>query len=150
MQPDSSAIHVWLVLWKAARAIEQNAMKSVSGLGLGLSDFAVLEALLHTGAQPVNTLGKKVLLTSGSITTAIDRLESRNLVSRTAHRTDKRARIVLLTDDGRRIIEDAFRRHQRDMEEVMAVLTADERLQLIALLKKVGLYAAARLTDVEV
>ena len=40
-----------------------------------MSDFAVLEALLHKGAQPVNVIGKRVFLTSGSITTAIDRLE---------------------------------------------------------------------------
>lgn len=35
----------------------------------------VLEALLHKGPLPVNALGEKVLLTSGSITTAVDRLE---------------------------------------------------------------------------
>jgi MarR family 2-MHQ and catechol resistance regulon transcriptional repressor len=64
---------VWLVLWKAARAVEQNAVNSVSRLDLGLSDFAVLEVLFHKGPQPVNVIGKRVLLTSGSITTAIDR-----------------------------------------------------------------------------
>src|SRR6266404_1545563 len=93
---ETSAIHVWLVLWRAARAIEQNAINSVLGLGLGLSEFAVLEVLLHKGPLPVNVIGKKVLLTSGSITAAIDRLESRNLVHRTADRQDRRARIVHL------------------------------------------------------
>jgi MarR family 2-MHQ and catechol resistance regulon transcriptional repressor len=75
----ASAVHVWLVLWKAAHAVEQNAANSVSALGLGLSDFAVLESLLHKGPQRVNVIGQKILLTSGSITTAIDRLESRKL-----------------------------------------------------------------------
>jgi MarR family 2-MHQ and catechol resistance regulon transcriptional repressor len=56
----------------------------VSALGLGGSDFAVLEVLLHKGPEPVNIIGKKVLLTSGSITAAVDRLESRKLVRRTA------------------------------------------------------------------
>jgi hypothetical protein len=51
---NASATHVWVVLWKAARAVEENAMTSVAGLGLGLSDFAVLEVLLHKGPQPVN------------------------------------------------------------------------------------------------
>jgi MarR family 2-MHQ and catechol resistance regulon transcriptional repressor len=87
---DVSATLVWLVLWKAARAVEQNAMSSVSELGLGLSDFAALEALLHKGPQPVNVIGKKILLTSGSITTAIDRLESRKLVHRAPHPEDQR------------------------------------------------------------
>src|SRR5437762_1600154 len=99
-----SGTHVWLILWKAARAVEQNAINSVSRLGLGLSDFAVLEVLLHKGAQPVNVIGRKILLTSGSITTAIDRLESRKLVRRTPHPEDQRTRLVQLTEKGKRLI----------------------------------------------
>ena len=142
-----AATHVWLVLWKAAHAIGQNAMRSVSALGLGSSDFAVLEVLLHKGPQPVNVIGKKVLLTSGSITAAVDRLESRKLVRRTANLTDARGRIVQLTKPGRRLIERAFQKHASDMEETMAVLRLGEREELIRLLKKVGLWAAARLDD---
>ena len=142
-QKDSSATHVWLVLWKAARAVEQNAMSSVSGLGLGLSDFAVLEVLLHKGPQPVNAIGKRILLTSGSITTAIDRLESRKLVHRTRHPEDQRSRLVELTDEGKRLIECAFRHHADDIEKTMAVLARNERLELIRLLKKLGIFAAA-------
>src|ERR1700747_2386538 len=96
-----AATHVWIVLWKAAHAIEQNAVQSVSALGLGLSEFAVLEVLLHKGPQPVNAIGKRVLLTSGSITAAVDRLESRNLVRRTADPQDRRTRIVHLTETGK-------------------------------------------------
>ena len=142
-----AATHVWLVLWKAAHAIEQNAMRSVSALALGNSDFAVLEVLLHKGPQPVNVIGKKVLLTSGSITAAVDRLESRKLVRRTADLTDGRGRIVQLTKAGRSLIERAFQKHAIDMEETMAVLRSGERTELVRLLKKVGMWAAARLDD---
>ena len=140
-----AATHVWMVLWKAAHAIEQNALRSVSASGLGLSEFAVLEVLLHKGPQPVNVIGKKVLLTSGSITAAVDRLESKNLVRRTADTRDLRARVVLLTETGRRVIERVFRQHANDMEETMAVLRSRERTELVRLLKKVGMWAAARL-----
>lgn len=139
-----AGIHVWLILWKAAYSVEQSALNSVSALGLGLSDFAVLEVLLHKGPQPVNVIGKKILLTSGSITTAIDRLESRKLVRRTPHREDRRARLVELTRDGRRLIECAFRRHALDMEEIIAVLSPEERAELIRLLKKLGKFAASK------
>jgi len=144
---NASATHVWLVLSKAARAVEQNATNSVSGLGLGLTDFAILEVLLHKGAQTVNAIGKKILLTSGSITTAIDRLESRKLVARTPHPEDQRARLVQLTAQGKGLIEDAFRQHALDMEQTMAVLTPNERVELTRLLKKVGIFAAARLNE---
>ena len=54
-----SGIHVFLVLWKAARSVEAYAEKSVSELEMCGSDFAVLEALLHKGPLPVNEIGKK-------------------------------------------------------------------------------------------
>ena len=146
---EASATRVWLILWKASRALEQNALSSVAGLGLGLSDFAVLEVLLHKGPQPVNVIGKKILLTSGSITAAVDRLESRKLVRRSADLQDRRSRIVQLTDSGRRLIEQAFERHQTDMEEAMTVLRSSERIELVRLLKKVGIWAEARLTHKE-
>jgi MarR family 2-MHQ and catechol resistance regulon transcriptional repressor len=140
-----AATHVWWVLRKAAHAIEQNAVRSVAALGLGLSEFAALEALLHKGPQPVNVIGERVLLTSGSITAAVDRLESRKLVRRTADPGDHRARIVRLTKTGRHLIERAFQQHAIDMEETMAVLRSSERTELVRLLKKVGMWAAARL-----
>lgn len=139
------AIHVWLILWKAAQAVQQNAARSVAALGLGISDFAVLEVLLHRGPQPVNVIGKKVFLTSGSITSAIDRLESKRLVSRTADTHDLRSRIVDLTPRGRKLIQHAFARHALDIEETMAILKPRERMQLTHLLKKLGMWAAARL-----
>lgn len=144
---ETSALHVWLVLWKASRAIEQNALDSIAGLGLGLSDFAVLETLLHKDAQPVNVIGKRILLTSGSITAAIDRLEAKRLVRRTAAPADRRARLVQLTTTGRRLIEAAFERHAVDMEETLAVLKSAERMELIRLLKKAGLWAQSRIDN---
>jgi MarR family 2-MHQ and catechol resistance regulon transcriptional repressor len=141
---EESATHVWLVLSKACHAVERNALSSIAGLGLGLSDFAVLELLLNKGPQPVNTVGRRVLLASGSITAAVDRIEARGLVRRTVDAGDRRARIVELTDPGLRLIEQAFAKHVLDMEETMAVLRPAERTQLVRLLKKVGLWAEAR------
>ena len=139
-----SGIHVFLVLWKAARAVEAYAQNSVSHLEMCGSDFAVLEALLHKGPLPVNEIGKKILLTSGSITVAVDRLEDRGLVERRAHGTDRRAKIVHLTREGRKLIARAYASHAADMEQLaLASLTVDERRTLIRLLKKIGYEAAA-------
>ena len=138
-----SGVHVFLVLWKAARAVEAYATKSVTELEIAGSDFAVLEALLHKGPLPVNEIGRKVLLTSGSITVAVDRLEQRGLVERGAHSTDRRARIVKLTKEGRKLITRAYARHAADMEQLAsASLTKAERQTLIRLLKQIGYEAA--------
>ena len=138
-----SGVHVWLVLWKAAQAVEGYAKRSIEHLELCGSDFAVLEALLHKGPLPVNEIGKKVLLTSGSITVAVDRLETKGWVERRAHGTDRRARIVHLTKDGRKIITRVYADHAADMERLSSnSLSREERKTLIGLLKKIGLKAA--------
>ena len=144
-----AATHVWWVLRRATHAIEQNAVRSISALGLGLSEFAVLEVLLHKGPQPVNVIGKKVLLTSGSITAAVDRLVAKKLVRRTADTADLRARIVQLTKTGRHSIKRAFQQHAMDMEESLAVLRSSERAELERLLKKAGMWAAVRLEGID-
>ena len=140
-----SGVHVFLVLWKAARAVQTYAEKSITELALCGSDFGVLEALLHKGPLPVNEIGKKILLTSGSITVAVDRLEKRGLVERRAHGTDRRARIVHLTKEGRKLITRAYAQHAADLEQLAsASLTTTERATLISLLKKIGYKAAAQ------
>ena len=138
-----SGVHVFLVLWKAARAVEAYAEKSIAQLEMCGSDFAVLEALLHKGPLPVNEIGRKVLLTSGSITVAVDRLETKALVERRAHGTDRRARIVHLTKEGRKLITRVYADHASDMEQLVSdSLTRTERETLISLLKKIGYEAA--------
>ncbi|MCU1265890.1 MAG: transcriptional regulator, MarR family [Acidobacteria bacterium] len=138
-----SGVHVFLVLWKASHAAQAYAEKSISELEMCGSDFAVLEALLHKGPLPVNEIGKKVLLTSGSITVAVDRLETKGLVERRAHGTDRRARIVHLTRGGRKLITRIYADHAADMERLTsASLTRAERKTLIVLLKKIGYEAA--------
>src|SRR5258705_4964857 len=97
-----SGVHVFLVLWKAARAAQAYAEKSISELEMCSSDFAVLEALLHKGPLPINEIGKKVMLTSGSITVAVDRLEAKGLVERRAHSTDPRAEDVSFSHASKR------------------------------------------------
>jgi len=140
-----SGVHVFLVLWKAARAVETYAENSITELEMCGSDFAVLEALLHKGPLPINEIGKKVLLTSGSITVAVDRLESKGLVQRRASGTDRRARIAHLTKAGRELITRVYADHASDMERLAAAsLNRAERETLIRLLKKIGYEAAAR------
>jgi MarR family 2-MHQ and catechol resistance regulon transcriptional repressor len=142
IQEAPSGIHTWLVLWKTARAVEICAHRSIQAMGLGVSDFAVMEALLHKGSLPVNVIGSKVLLTSSSMTAAVDRLEAQGLVERHDDPSDRRARLVSLTKKGARMISTAFRLHAKDMELLMAPLEEEERTTLVLLLRKLGRNAA--------
>jgi len=139
---DASGVHVWLVLMKAFQALMPHAAESIERTELGDSDFRVLEALLHKGPLPVNTLGPKVWLTPGSISVAVERLVKKGLVSRKGHPRDRRVRQVELTAKGRALITRGFLEHAAAMESVVSVLSKNERLTLLRLLKKLGKHAA--------
>ena len=139
---DSTGVHVWLVLMKAFQALFPHAEESIKRTELGDSDFRVLEALLHKGPLPVNTIGSKVWLTPGSISVAVDRLVKKGLVSRKDHPDDRRVRRVELTAKGRALITRGFREHAAAMEAAVGVLSKNERLTLLRLLKKLGKHAA--------
>jgi MarR family 2-MHQ and catechol resistance regulon transcriptional repressor len=104
---------------------------------MGDSDFRVLEVLLHKGSLPVNTIGPKVWLTPGSIGVAVDRVEEKALVKR-KNTDDRRVRLVELNAKGRALITKTFREHATAIEEAAAVLSKEERLILLRLLKKLG------------
>jgi MarR family 2-MHQ and catechol resistance regulon transcriptional repressor len=140
-----SGVHLWLILWKAYDTLRAHAEKHIESLGLGLSDFGILESLLHKGPQPVNTIGAMIRLTSGSITAAVDRLEEKGLVERKSDPADGRARVVHLTATGRKLISDAFDDHKQAMERATSGLTAAERKEAAALLRKLGVSAQGML-----
>jgi MarR family transcriptional regulator, 2-MHQ and catechol-resistance regulon repressor len=143
MPEDIHGVHVWLIVMKAFHAVAAYAARSFRQSGLGDSDFRVLEVLLHKGPLPVNTIGPKVFLTPGSISTAVDRLYERGLVTRTEDKTDRRVRVVDLTPKGSRLIDRIFTEHAEHLEKLAEVLTPAERVQLMKALKKLGKQAAA-------
>jgi MarR family transcriptional regulator, 2-MHQ and catechol-resistance regulon repressor len=142
-----TAPRLWLVMTRSHHALRLLAEQSIVRTGLCLTDFAALEALLHKGPLTISAIQDKVLLASGSMTAAIDRLEKRGLVVRKSASSDRRARIVELTAQGKRVAVEYFEKHARDLEDLMSVLSATEKQQIYASLKKIGLLAAEKLDD---
>src|SRR6266581_1574222 len=89
-----------------------------------------------------NSSGVHVWLAPGSISVAVDRLVKKGLVSRKDHPDDRRVRRVELTPKGRALITRGFGEHAAAMENVADVLSRNERLTLLRLLKKLGKHAA--------
>jgi MarR family 2-MHQ and catechol resistance regulon transcriptional repressor len=139
--------HVWLVMMKAMRALTRYATAGIDETGLGLSDFGILEVLLHKGPLPVNTIGPIVDLTRGSISTAVDRLVAKGLVSRVETAEDRRVRMVALTPRGKDLIVSAFKMHSGQMKSVFSDLSQEELRGLEVALKKVGKRAATLLEE---
>jgi MarR family transcriptional regulator, 2-MHQ and catechol-resistance regulon repressor len=146
---EKPGIHTWLVLMKAHRTLKRHAERSIQALDMCLSDFAILEALLHKGPQSVRDLGRRIDLTSGSMTTAIDRLETRGLVTRADHATDRRTWVIHLTPEGRTLISKVFAGHEQAMDRAMRGLSKTERATLTDLLKRLGTTADEQLAQEE-
>src|SRR5882724_6655481 len=140
---DASHVHAWLVLGKAFHAMTKFTTAGIQKSGLGESDFRVLEVLLHKGPLPVNVIGPKVFLTPGSISTAVDRLLGKGLVSREENPEDRRIRVVALTDRGKALILPIYRKHVEDVRQVFAEFTPSDIRQLERLMKKAGRKAEA-------
>jgi MarR family 2-MHQ and catechol resistance regulon transcriptional repressor len=136
-------VHCWLVWRKADKAARDFLYRGIQETGISDTDFRVLEALLHKGPLPVNTIGPKVHLTPGSISVAIDRLLEKGFVSRTESPDDRRVRIVALTNAGKDLILPIFRKHSAEIGKVFARTSPKELQTLESVLKKAGKRARA-------
>src|SRR6266850_1004340 len=115
-----AAPRLWLVIAKSYRALSLLAEWSIANTGLCLTDFAALEALLHKGPLTISQIQEKVRLASGSMTAAVDRLEKLGLIVRKASTSDRRARILKLTPQGKRLAASSFKQHAKDLEALMS------------------------------
>lgn len=138
----SSALKLWVVMNRAVRSIEEQLRPQVEAHGLSMTEFAVLEVLLHKGTLPIGEVGARVLRASGSMTYVVDKLEQRGLLARQTCPEDRRVVHAALTDAGRRLIERVFAEHAALLEQVAGELTPQEQATAVTLLKRLGLSAA--------
>ena len=137
------ALKLFVVLARANRAVEEHMSADIRRHGLTPVEFAVMEALHHKGAMLLGEVQRKILLSSGGITYVVDRLEEKGLVERQECPGDRRARFAALTKAGEALMRRIFPEHAAAIERAMAGLGAREQEELAALLKKLGLAAAA-------
>ncbi|WP_075983472.1 MarR family winged helix-turn-helix transcriptional regulator [Bacillus massilinigeriensis] len=135
----SQSLKLFIVLSRAYRALNENVNKLIQTYGLNPTEFAVLELLYHKGDQPLQQIGEKILLASGSITYVVDKLEQKGLLNRVACPNDRRVTYAQISEEGKKFIEDVFPGHEMKIHECMSNLTADEKESMINLLKKLGL-----------
>ena len=136
-----SGAHIRLVFGKANQAIEEVDRQSIGYTGLNVTDFMILEALLHKGPLPINEIGRKILLTSGSMTAASNRLITRELVEKIQDPADGRRFYLHLTKKGLRLSSSAYQKHSHALAGLFGCLDHSEREEFVRLLKKVGRYA---------
>lgn len=133
------ALDAFIKLVRAADSVTARITKDLGDNDLTVSQFGVLEALLHLGPMHQREIGKKILKSSGNITMVIDNLEKRGLVKRERKVDDRRFITVYLTNKGRWLIGKVFPHHLSSIVEEMNRLTKAEQEELGRLCKKLGL-----------
>jgi MarR family 2-MHQ and catechol resistance regulon transcriptional repressor len=136
-----AALHLWIALNRTAGSIHEHLQRQVEAHGFTLTEFGVLEALLHKGPLSIGEIGDRVLLASSSMTYVIDKLEERGLLRRRPSEEDRREKLAELTSAGRAKIETAFPEHAALIDELMADLNLEERREAASLLRRVERFA---------
>lgn len=139
-EADVSVAELWLVFNRAHRSVSAYLEAGITTRGLFLSDFAVLELLLHKGPSALDTIAEKTSFLLDSTIATVDRLEKQGLVRRRATRTARRGPTTELTHRGRALITEVYRGHVKDIERAVKPLSAFERRQLFRATKKIGLH----------
>ncbi|QCR31618.1 MarR family winged helix-turn-helix transcriptional regulator [Lysinibacillus sp. SGAir0095] len=133
------SLKLFIVLSRANKAINEVTNQFFQQQGLNPTEFAVLELLHHKGRQPLQQIGNKILLASGSITYVIDKLEKRGYLNRVSCPSDRRVTFAEITAAGTEFMEKLFPEHEENLHELLSVLTPEEKDIAIELLKKLGL-----------
>ncbi|EMA6342144.1 MarR family winged helix-turn-helix transcriptional regulator [Bacillus cytotoxicus] len=136
----SQSLKIFIALSRVQRSIMDTTNKSMQSNGLNPTEFAVLELLYHKGSQPLQQIGERILIASGSITYVVDKLEKKGLVKRTPCPNDRRVIYAELTEDGATLIDSIFPNHERLIHQSFEMLTKEEKAELLTLLKKIGKY----------
>jgi len=134
----ATSLKLLVVLSKAYRAITERSVKGVKQYGLSPSEFMILEVLYAKGRIPLQQIGEKILVTSGSITYNIDKLEKKALLRRVPSAQDRRVIYAEITEEGTALFNRIFPEHAASVHALMSGLTEEEQLAAIELLKKLG------------
>ncbi len=132
------SLKLMVVLSKAYKVVMDQAVKDMRKYGLSAAEFGVLELLYHKGRTPLQRIGDKILVTSGSITYTVDKLEDKGYLTRVACTEDRRVTYAEITASGRELFDRIFPLHADSIDSLMSGLLPEEKQAAIALLKKLG------------
>jgi DNA-binding MarR family transcriptional regulator len=139
---DASPIGVVGRISRLARELEARLEPVYREQGLEPGWYDVLATLRRAGPpyrlRPTEFSGQ-LMLTSSGTTKRLDRLERAGLITRGPDPADRRAILITLTDQGRRLIDRASEAHLANEQRLLSVLTDAERRRLADLLRKLRL-----------
>jgi MarR family transcriptional regulator, 2-MHQ and catechol-resistance regulon repressor len=128
----------FLLLMQTSKAIQERIRDEMSQNNLSITEFSVLEVLFYQGKQTIQQIGNRILISSGSMTYVIDKLEQKGIIKRNDCREDRRVIHITLTAEGIEMMESIMPKYQDMIDSIFADLTDNESQLLVDSLKKVS------------
>jgi MarR family transcriptional regulator, 2-MHQ and catechol-resistance regulon repressor len=127
----------FLLLMQTSKAIQERIRDEMSKNKLSITEFSVLEVLFYEGKQTIQQIGNRILISSGSMTYVIDKLEQKGIIKRNDCREDRRVIHITLTTEGMEMMENIMPKYQDMVDSLFEDLTSDESELLVNCLKRV-------------
>lgn len=128
----------YLELMKTTKAIQERIKREMINNKLNITEFSVLEVLYLQGKQTIQQIGNSILISSGSMTYVIDKLEHKGLLSRNGCPDDRRVIHVILTEEGTHLMQKIMPNHRDLVNYMFGSLTDNESKTMVKLLQKVS------------
>jgi len=137
-QTTRQAMRLYIALTRTYRTLLDMDVRNIRSYGLNTTEFGVLEFLYNKGSHPLQQIGDRILITSGTITYVIDKLEKKGLVVRQPSDIDRRIVYAEITEAGQSKMSEILSNHYQTFVEALAGLNSVEKEQTIKLLKKMN------------
>ncbi|MFJ5758918.1 MarR family winged helix-turn-helix transcriptional regulator [Neobacillus sp. NPDC093182] len=128
----------FLLLMQTSKAIQERIRDEMSKNKLNITEFSVLEVLYYQGKQTIQQIGNRILISSGSMTYVIDKLEQKGIIKRNDCREDRRVIHITLTTEGMEMMENIMPKYQEIVDSFFGDLKDDERELMVSYLNKVN------------
>src|SRR5699024_10231566 len=141
MEEKDPRIKAFTVFFKSSQSVQKLIKQAFLKKEINLNEYAVSEVLHHKGDQPIQSIGKRVLIGGGRITYVIDKLEDKGFLYRKPCPEDRRKMFACITDAGRKYMETRVKEQEALLNTIFDEWDDSEVEDAINLLKRIGIHA---------
>ena len=145
MESESSRIKAFTVFVKSSQSVQKLIKQDFLKKDINLNEYAIMELLYHRGNQPIQAIGKRILMGGGSITYVIDKLEKKGFLCRKPSKEDRRKIYACITEKGKNYMNQRVEEHEQLINTIFEEWNDDEVEEAIDLLKRIGIHAESLL-----
>ncbi len=120
------------------QSFERYSSEHMKSLGLTMTQFDIIATLGNQPPMSCKLLGEKTLVTKGTMTGVLERLEEKGFIRRELNAEDARSQLISLTKKGQQLFEKIFPEHMNHLQKAFGKLSKKELEDLAVSLEKLN------------